>query len=150
MVTDQTTILGNVQVEGGEEAGIPFIDMSVPCGFPSPATDYAQTELNLNEFFVRYPASTFVVRAGGDSMRDAGIESGDILIVDRSKEPRNGDIVLAFFDGSFTVKRYFLMPDGVLELRPDNAEMNYPILRPSWEEGCSIEGVVIGLGRRFL
>lgn len=67
-----------------------FIDMSVSCGFPSPAADYTGQELNLNEYFVRNPASTYIVRASGDSMIDAGIYPGDLLIVDRAKEPRNG------------------------------------------------------------
>lgn len=146
---DRVRLLGKLKVETEGECGIPFVDMSAPCGFPSPASDYAQEELDLNEFFVTHPAATFVVRAGGDSMRDAGIEPGDLLIVDRAKEPRNGDIVLAFYDGGFTVKRYFLMPDGGLELRPENADADYPILRPSWEEGCLIEGVITGLGRKF-
>lgn len=125
-----------------------FIDMSVSCGFPSPAADYTGQELNLNEYFVRNPASTYIVRASGDSMIDAGIHPGDLLIVDRAKEPRNGSIVLAYFDGQFTVKRFFIK-NGQLELHPENANANYPIFIPTPEEECSIEGVIVGLGRRF-
>ena len=71
-----------------------FLD-SVSAGFPSPATDYMENKLDLNEYLIKHPASTFIVKASGPSMTDAGILSGDLLIVDRSITPKNQDIVIA-------------------------------------------------------
>jgi DNA polymerase V len=89
---------------------IPFFADSVPAGFPSPATDYCEKTLDLNQLCIKKPAATYFVRAQGDSMQGAGIFSGDVLVVDRSLEACHGDIVIAEFNGELTVKR--------LELRP--------------------------------
>ena len=126
------------------------VEANVSCGFPSPATDYAGTDFNLNDFFVRNAAATYVVEAAGDAMLDAGIVPGDILIVDRSRDARNGDIVLAFCDGVFTVRRFVKDADGTLKLLADNAAAGYPPIVPTPESECLIEGVVTGLGRRFV
>lgn len=77
----------------------------VRAGFPSPADDHTDGELDLNELVVRRPAATFYARAEGDSMRDAGIFDGDLLVVDRSLRPDHGDIVVAVLNGCLTVKR---------------------------------------------
>ena len=71
-----------------------FLD-SVSAGFPSPATDYMENKLDLNEYLIKHPAATFIVKAKGPSMSDAGILSGDLLIVDRSIDPKSNDIVIA-------------------------------------------------------
>jgi len=84
---------------------IPLVSAKVQAGFPSPADDHMERSLDLNEHLVANPASTFFVRVQGDSMRDAGILGGDILIVDRSVEPCDRQIVVAMLDGDFTVKR---------------------------------------------
>lgn len=78
---------------------------TVPAGFPSPADDYVEKSIDLNEQLVRNPTSTFFVRARGDSMRDAGIASGDILVVDKAVTAADKQIVVAMLDGEFTVKR---------------------------------------------
>jgi len=78
---------------------------TVPAGFPSPADDYVEKSIDLNEQLVRNPTSTFFVRARGDSMRDAGITSGDILVVDKAVTAGDKQIVVAMLDGEFTVKR---------------------------------------------
>ena len=78
---------------------------SVQAGFPSPADDFAEKELNLHDLVVSCPAATFFVRVEGDSMKDANIFSGDILVVDRSKTASSGKIVIAVVNGEFTVKR---------------------------------------------
>ena len=78
---------------------------SVVAGFPSPAEQYLEPPLDLNELLVKRPAATYFVRVEGDSMIDAGINSGDLLIVDRSLTPVDGDIIIAAVDGEFTVKR---------------------------------------------
>ena len=77
---------------------------SVVAGFPSPAEQYLEPPLDLNELLVRRPAATFFVRVSGDSMVGAGIRDGDLLVVDRSLTPASGDIIIACVDGDFTVK----------------------------------------------
>ena len=76
---------------------LPFYDLLVPAGFPSPAQDYVEKTLDLNEQLIAHPAATYFVRVQGDSMIGAGIEDGDLLIVDRALEPKHGDIVVAGF-----------------------------------------------------
>lgn len=79
-------------------------------GFPSPATDYAEQELDLNSYCISRPAATFFLRASGESMNQAGVQNGDLLVVDRAEKPQHGDIVIAEIDGEFTVKRLLLRP----------------------------------------
>jgi DNA polymerase V len=95
--------------------------MSVPaaCGFPSPAEQYIESPLDLNELLVKRAAATFFVRASGDSMKNAGIRNGDILVVDRSLEATDGAIVIAAVDNEFTVKIFRRNATGVL-LEPAN------------------------------
>lgn len=84
---------------------LPLFQSVVPAGFPSPADDYLDKKLDLNEYLVKHPAATFFVRVSGDSMIDAGIHNGDILIVDRSLPAVDGKIIIAVLDGELTVKR---------------------------------------------
>ncbi len=84
---------------------LPLFLSKVRAGFPSPADDYLDRKLDLNEHLIKHPASTFFVKVKGDSMIKAGIHSGDILVVDRSLEPKDKRIVIAIVDGDFTVKR---------------------------------------------
>ena len=102
-------------------AAPPLCASSVPAGFPSPADDYYEGGLDLNECLIEHPAATFFVRARGDSMIDAGIHSGDLLIVDRALEPSDNRIVIAALNGELTVKRIcvrgrktFLVPENDL------------------------------------
>lgn len=95
--------------------------VSVACGFPSPAQDYYEGPIDLTAMLVDDQAATFIVRASGHSMTGAGISDGDELLVDRSKHPRHGDIIVAVLDGELTVKRLELTPAGVL-LRSENAQ----------------------------
>ena len=83
---------------------IPYIDISVPAGFPSPAADYAEDRINLNDHLIRHPEATFIVKCTGHSMVGAFIPPVCLLVVDRSVRPTNGDIVLAYVNGGFTVK----------------------------------------------
>ena len=92
---------------------------SVSAGFPSPADDYIEQELNLDELLIKNPEATFFVRVSGDSMIGAGMCTGDILIVDCSLEAQAGDVIIAILEGEFTVKRlirqgrqYFLKPEN--------------------------------------
>ena len=112
---------------------------SVSAGFPSPADDFIDTKLDLNEHLIRHPSATFFVRASGDSMIGAGIHSGDILIVDRSLEAANNAIVIAALEGELTVKR-FKKKNGRVFLLPENKE--YKIIDITHNETFSIWGVV--------
>ncbi len=100
---------------------IPFYQSNVPAGFPSPAEDFMDLDLNLQEYLVQHPSATFCVRVTGDSMQNAGICSGDVMVVDRALEPQNNTIVLAILDGEFTVKR--IQKKGQeLYLKPENSK----------------------------
>lgn len=94
-----------IPFESRSATRIPLVAARVQAGFPSPADDHLERALDLNEHLVRHPAATFFVRVQGESMREAGIHSGDILVVDRSLGAANGNIVVAMLDGDFTVKR---------------------------------------------
>ena len=93
---------------------VPLFQDPISAGFPSVAEDYIENSLDLNELIIKHPASTFFVRVQGDSMRGAGILSGDILVVDRSLEASNNKIIVAIVNGEFTVKRLVLGSDGAL------------------------------------
>lgn len=131
-----------------EADGIKFLDMAVQCGFPSPAADYAENDLSLTDYFVKNRDATLIIEARGDSMIDAGIFEGDILMIDRSIEPRPGDIVLAYLQGEFTLKT-LKFANGQPELHPQNNSGNYPVIRPGEYDDFQIEGVLVGSGRRY-
>ena len=122
--------------------------MSAQCGFPSPAYDYEGEEISIFDMLVKHEDATFLVRAAGDSMIDAGIFEGDILLVDRALEARPGDIVLAYLRGEFTIKR-LAFDNGRPELHPENEAENYPVIRPEPEDDFNVEGVVVSSIRRF-
>lgn len=104
----------------GNEGTRPLLQaVPVCCGFPSPAEQYAESPLDLNELLITRPAATYFVRAAGDSMQGAGIREGDILVVDRSLEAQDGSVVIACVDGEFTVKYLRRGPEG-LYLEPAN------------------------------
>ncbi|MBF0532214.1 MAG: translesion error-prone DNA polymerase V autoproteolytic subunit [Candidatus Omnitrophica bacterium] len=98
---------------------LPLFVSPVAAGFPSPADDYIDKSLDLNEHLIQRPAATFFVRVEGDSMINAGIMPGSLLIVDRSVTPANGSIIVAILDGEFTVKRYKKTKDEII-LSPEN------------------------------
>jgi DNA polymerase V len=99
---------------------LPLASSAISAGFPSPADDHIEQALDLNEHLVKHPAATFFVRADGDSMLGAGIHPGDLLIVDRALEAREGSVIIAVVDGEFTVKR-FEKRGGTIFLSPENA-----------------------------
>ncbi len=99
--------------------GLPLFADSVAAGFPSPAEDVIEGELDLNQYLIKHPAATFFVRVSGDSMTGAGIYPNDILIVDRSLEPVHGKIIIVAVDGELTVKRLY-KKSGIVKLMPEN------------------------------
>ncbi|NGX61343.1 MAG: LexA repressor [Chlamydiae bacterium] len=118
---------------------LPYFEARLPAGFPSPADDFLEKQLDLHELLVKHPAATFFVRVEGDSMIGAGIHSGDILVVDRSLSPRIGKIIVALLNGEFTVKR--LKKEGKrLFLSPENPR--YPAIEVEEEAEFQVWGVV--------
>ncbi len=122
-----------------KQTAIKLFATPVSAGFPSPADDFLEKNLDLNSHLVEHPAATFFVRVQGDSMINAGIRSGDILIVDRSVESTNNKIVIALIDGEFTVKR--LKKNGKnIWLMPENPRYRPMAMTPDME--FEIWGVV--------
>mgnify|MGYP001582921165 FL=1 len=111
----------------------------LPAGFPSPADDYIEGKLDLNRHLIKHPAATFFVRVTGNSMVDAGIHSSDILIVDRSLEAIDGNVIVAALDGELTVKRLYKR-DNVLRLLPANKD--YQPIEIQAQQSFEIWGVV--------
>ena len=115
----------------------------VKAGFPSPAEDYLHESLDFNRDMIRHPEATFYGRVAGDSMQDAGICEGDIAVIDRSVEPQNGDVIVAYINGEFTIKFLDLThrKDGYIELRPANKK--YSPIRIDENDSFEVWGVVV-------
>ena len=118
----------------------------VKAGFPSPAADYAEEGLDFNALLVKRKAATYCLRVSGDSMIEAGILPEDIIVVDRSLPPAQGDIVVAALNGEFTVKRFFLRHRSVV-LHPENSSYDDITVGP--EEDFRVFGVVTAVVRRY-
>ena len=118
----------------------PLFLVPVAAGFPSPADDYIEHQLDLNRHLIKHPAATFFVRVKGDSMIDAGIRSGDILIVDRALEPVDKKVVIAVINGELTVKRIRVI-DEKLYLVPENREFSPTEITPAMD--FTVWGVVV-------
>jgi DNA polymerase V len=111
----------------------------VSAGYPSPADDYLDGPLDLNQHLITHPTATFFVRVAGESMREAGIHSGDVLVVDRALTPHHGSIVIAVVNGELTVKRLSKQL-GTLVLMPENQQ--YPPLPITETTAFEVWGVV--------
>lgn len=118
---------------------LPLLLSEVIAGFPSPADDYIDKKIDLNEQLISNKAATFLVRAYGDSMLDANIKPGDILVVDRSIDARHNSIIIAILNGELTVKR-LKQQNGRLFLAPENPE--YPLLEITEDISFEVWGVV--------
>ena len=119
---------------------IPLLNDSVSAGFPSPADDYTEENIDLNEHLISNPFSTFFLRVKGESMINAGIKDKDLIIVDKSLIAKPGNIVIAMIDGEFTIKRLSIKNDE-LYLKAENN--NYPDFRFKNHIDVQIWGVVI-------
>ncbi len=118
---------------------LPYFESGLEAGFPSPAEDYIQLPLDLQELLVTHPAATFFVKIQGDSMEGAGLHSGDILVVDRSLTPQSGKIVVALINGEFTVKRLKIEKEKIF-LIPANPR--YPVIEVVEGSDFQVWGVV--------
>ena len=112
---------------------------TVQCGFPSPAEDHAIERVDLNKVLIKHPQATFLMRVRGDSMREAGIDDGDVVLVDRAIKAAHGHVVVAVVDGEFTVKRLWQRGRNV-KLQPANP--TYPDILPRDGQTIEVWGVV--------
>ena len=121
----------------------------VKAGFPSPAEDYLHESLDFNRDLIRHPEATFYGRVAGDSMQDAGICEGDIAVIDRSVEPQDGDVIVGYINGEFTIKFLDLThrKDGYIELRPANKK--YSPIRIDENDNFEVWGVVIWVIKKW-
>tara|TARA_Y100000768_G_C23894543_1_gene641889 strand:+ start:163 stop:591 length:429 start_codon:yes stop_codon:yes gene_type:complete len=127
---------------------IPYVLSRISAGFPSPADDYIENNLSLSELLVRNHLSTFLMKASGDSMINVGINHNDILVVDRSLEAKNRDIVIAIFEGNLTVKRLSIKTNGSVLLKSENS-LYKNILIPEVTD-LEIWGVVTSVIHQFI
>jgi len=121
------------------ELNLPFVESGISAGFPSPALDFIDLSIDLNKHLIKHPSATFYGRVKGDSLKNAGIENGDLLIIDRSIEPTNGKIAVCYIDGEFTAKRIQINKNEIL-LIPENE--NYQTLTVTADNNFLIWGIV--------
>jgi DNA polymerase V len=103
---------------------VPILENGIAAGFPSPALDYMEKDIDLGEYLIEHPQATFIVRAKGDSMKDAFIPDGALMVIDKSIKPTSGMIVVAVVNGEFTIKRLVKTPRAWV-LHPEN-----PLYKP--------------------
>ncbi len=128
-----------------QTSGLQFFESRVQAGFPSPAQSEYADSIDLNRALITNPAATFCARVIGNSMVDAGINEGDLLIIDRSLTPHDGNIAVCFVDGEFTVKRLSVRDDGIY-LTPANTD--YPELKVSEDNNFVVWGIVSHIIKR--
>jgi len=122
-----------------DDTGALFFDTGISAGFPSPADDFKQQRLSLDQILVKNKLSTFFARVSGQSMINAGLDDNDLLVIDRSLEPEHNRIAVCFLDGEFTVKRLKVDKNGVW-LQPENPD--YPIIKITEDNDFVIWGIV--------
>ena len=141
-----------IEIYSGDFSGelrLQYADAGIFCGFPSPAQDYIDRSLNFNEDIIKHPSATFYAKAMGDSMIEAGIEEGDILVIDRALDPRDGDIVIAHVNGEFTVKYLDISKraNGIVRLIPGNPRYEAIVMHEG--DQLLIWGVVCNIIKRL-
>lgn len=138
-VKNKSTKIEIYQITNNHSLTIPFVETPISAGFPSPALDYIDKSIDLNTLLIKHPSATFFGRVSGFSMKDAGIDDGDILIIDRSIEPMDNKIAVCFIDGEFTAKRIRLIK-GELWLYPENDK--FKPIKVTEENNFIIWGIV--------
>ena len=139
MSIKQNTPLTFFTPENLNTLGAVYIDTGISAGFPSPAEDFKQERLSLDDELIKNKEATFFARVSGQSMIDAGLSDNDLLVVDRSLSPAHNKIAVCFLDGEFTVKR-LKVSDGEVWLQPENPE--YPSIKITEENNLVIWGIV--------
>ncbi|MDD3815558.1 MAG: translesion error-prone DNA polymerase V autoproteolytic subunit [Desulfocapsaceae bacterium] len=145
MKTD-SSINAIFEVEQKTKVVCPLFTCGVSAGFPSPAEDHIDRKLDLNELLIQHPVATYFVRVAGESMKDAGINHGDILVVDRSLEAVSGKIVIAIVNGELTVKR-FIQDSASCQLVAANPD--YPPVEITEDTDFNVWGVVTSVIHQF-
>ena len=135
-----TTILDFYAPDYSTELELPYVDVGISAGFPSPADDFIELTIDLNRELIKHKDSTFFAKVKGDSMKNAGIFDGDLLIIDKSLEPQDGKIAICQIDGDFTVKR-IKKENGVVWLIAENED--YKPIKVTEENELMIWGIVI-------
>lgn len=135
----------NIFTPKPSKSQIPLVE-GIRAGFPSPAEDFMEPTLDLNHYVIKNPASTFYARIVGDSMEGAGISDGDIVVIDKSLEPKDGNIAVCFIDGEFTLKR-ILLDKGHLWLQPANPK--FKPIEITEENHFLVWGVVTHVVKNF-
>lgn len=133
------SILDIFSAETKTELELPYIDSGISAGFPSPALDFIDLSIDLNRHLIKHPTATFYGRVKGESLKNAGINDGDLLIIDRSLEPTDGKIAVCFIDGEFTAKRIKISQKEIW-LIPENE--NYKPIRVTEDNDFLIWGIV--------
>lgn len=133
MVTIYSADTGSVLVR-------PIVSLGISAGFPSPAMDFIDLSIDLNKYLIKHPSATYYGRVIGDSMKDAGIDDGDLLIIDRSLEPTNGKIAVCYINGEFTLKKIKIDQDCCW-LLPANEK--YEPIKVTPDNDFIIWGIVI-------
>ena len=126
---------------------VPLLGRLLPAGFPSPADDHLDGEIDLGAYLIERPASTFIMRVTGESMKGAGILDGDMVVVDRSVAPRSGLVVVAVLGGEMTLKRFRRLKNGRAALQAENPD--FPEFVIGEEAPAEIWGVVVGVVRKL-
>lgn len=127
------------QLEQGSEFLVPYIGSGISAGFPSPALDYEDLRIDLNKELIKNPLSTFFGRVRGLSLQDAGVDDGDIMVIDKSIRPADGMIAVCYLDGEFTAKRIRILKDS-MQLVPANPD--YPVITVTADNDFVIWGIV--------
>lgn len=121
------------------ELELPLVSDGISAGFPSPALDFVDLSIDLNKHLIKHPSSTFYGRVKGESMKDDGINNGDLLVIDKSLNPTNGKIAVCYIDGEFTIKKIKLEKDFCW-LIPANE--NYKPIKVTADNDFLIWGIV--------
>ncbi|WP_375234569.1 LexA family protein [Winogradskyella sp.] len=129
-----------------EDSGTHFFDTGISAGFPSPAEDFKEQRLSLDDELVKNKEATFYARVSGQSMIGAGLDDNDLLVIDRSLEPENNKIAVCFLDGEFTVKRLRVSKEDVW-LQPENPD--YPIIKITADNDFVIWGIVTNVIKKL-
>ncbi len=137
--TDDHNKVERIKSDTTTNIELPLFQTGISAGFPSPADDYIEDRIDLNRELIRNPSSTFFGRVNGDSMINAGIGDGDLIVIDKSIEPKDGSIVVCVIDGEFTVKR-FQKINGEIFLMPENEK--YKAIKITNENDFRVWGTV--------
>ena len=136
-----------IRADTATQLTLPFVEDGIKAGFPSPAQDYVEQGIDLNKVLIKHPASTFLARVDGDSMYETGIFNGDIVVIDKSLEPREGSKVVAFIDGEYVMKTIRIGTNEIY-LIPENPD--YPTITVTPDQQFIIWGVVTHVIHKLL